>query len=374
MRVSIAMATCNGSRFLQQQLDSLAAQSRLPDQLVIVDDQSSDDTPAILEHFAMRAPFPVALHRNTERLGWRGNFFRALSLCDGDLIGFSDQDDIWHAEKIATCLTAFAGPSVLLAYHGAELIDRDGNRIGDLRSYQSQPDPLAPPLSAGPWKNMLGFSMMFRAELLRFSGYWPASRDWGALGEREGHDQWLSFLASTLGQVAYVDRELVRYRIHQSNAVGISAKGGTAGRWRRVLPQPLVQALTAHRQLVKLADAIEARIAILERIAADHADLADRIAPALERWQALRMQAQYRAELYADRDPVRRLARAHALRRERAAAPDAWVLPAPPGALADVLVRTLSGLSPMLAGKLMSSQSDLGTPIAAQTIKGLRLK
>src|SRR6478736_4267246 len=78
--VSVAMATYNGARHIQQQLDSLAAQSYLPAELVISDDRSEDDTLAIIQDFAESAPFPVALHVNSDRLGYRRNFMKAAGL------------------------------------------------------------------------------------------------------------------------------------------------------------------------------------------------------------------------------------------------------------------------------------------------------
>jgi glycosyltransferase involved in cell wall biosynthesis len=91
--ISIAMASYNGGRFIGRQLQSFANQSLLPSQLVICDDGSSDDTVAIVEEFAARAPFDVQLVINPERLGYNRNFAKAIGLCTGDLIFLSDQDD-----------------------------------------------------------------------------------------------------------------------------------------------------------------------------------------------------------------------------------------------------------------------------------------
>lgn len=100
MSVSIAMATFNGARHLQAQLDSFAAQTRLPDELIACDDGSSDATVAILDAFARRAVFPVVVLRNDATLGYVRNFERALAACRGDIVFLSDQDDAWFPEKI----------------------------------------------------------------------------------------------------------------------------------------------------------------------------------------------------------------------------------------------------------------------------------
>lgn len=356
MKVSVAMTTFNGARFLADQLDSLARQTHLPGELVVVDDGSQDDSVAILERFATTAPFPVVVHRNPQNIGWRQNFFRALARCRGDAVAFCDQDDIWHPEKIAACAAALADPRVLFVYHGAETIDQAGARIGDLRHYQSQPEPVAPPLTLPPWKNVLGFSVMFRADLRRFDAYWPHSRDRGALGEREAHDQWFYFLASTLGCVAYVDRELVRYRQHGGNAVGLSSRGGIADRIRAIVPEPAVRPFTAHRQLVKLQDAIAARMAILRAMAAEHAELRPRIEPALAAYAELGAKAERRARIYAEKSVAKRIATAWSSAGEQRRAGD-WTLPGPPGAWSDLLVSSLSGAAPAVARRLMGTRS-----------------
>ena len=100
-KISVAMATCEGGRHLEAQLQSIAAQQRLPDELVVCDDASSDDTIEIARRFAERAPFPVRIETTEIRLGITANFERAVSLCAADVILLADQDDVWLPEKIA---------------------------------------------------------------------------------------------------------------------------------------------------------------------------------------------------------------------------------------------------------------------------------
>src|ERR687894_3003245 len=99
-RFSVAMCTYNGARFVAEQLASVAAQTRPPDELVVCDDGSTDETCRLVEEFAARAPFPVRLFVNERNLGSTRNFGRAVALCEGDLVALSDQDDVWHPEKL----------------------------------------------------------------------------------------------------------------------------------------------------------------------------------------------------------------------------------------------------------------------------------
>lgn len=107
MNISIAMATYNGAKYLEEQLNSFLNQTRRPDELVVCDDGSDDTTLAILEAFQLEAPFPVRTYRNESNLGHIRNFEKVLSLCDGELIFLSDQDDIWDATKISVVLDSY---------------------------------------------------------------------------------------------------------------------------------------------------------------------------------------------------------------------------------------------------------------------------
>ena len=102
--ISVAMCTYNGEKYLREQLESIALQTRLPAELVICDDRSTDSTSEIIRNFADSAPFPVRFNLNPVNLGGatKGitkNFEQASRLCTGDLIAFCDQDDVWLPKK-----------------------------------------------------------------------------------------------------------------------------------------------------------------------------------------------------------------------------------------------------------------------------------
>jgi hypothetical protein len=227
MTLSVAMATFNGARYIGEQLDSIAAQTVVPSELVITDDASEDETVAIVRDFARTAPFTVHVHENPTRLGFRANFMRAISLCTSELIALCDQDDVWAPTKLAHTAAPFADPDVLLCYHEAWLIDSVGERLGLAHIY-----PLLernPPSSANPMRNPYGFAMVIHRRLLAFSDLWAQSVDNLQLHQPMAHDQWLFFLASAFGTVAYVDEPLAGYRQHGSNAYGFVVPGRSLG-------------------------------------------------------------------------------------------------------------------------------------------------
>src|ERR1022692_1712085 len=90
--ISLAMAVYNGERFIGEQLESLARQERLPDELVISDDGSSDRTVEIVRDFAARVPFPVRLLIHDQNVGCTKNYERAIRECSGEVIFLCDCD------------------------------------------------------------------------------------------------------------------------------------------------------------------------------------------------------------------------------------------------------------------------------------------
>src|SRR3954463_9866810 len=130
MRISVVLTTYNGSRFLWEQLESVLAQTRPPDELVARDDGSDDETPAILREFAARTGFPVKLELGAFRLGSTPSSERALGLCTGDIVALCDQDDVWRPDKLETVHRVFSDrPDVGLVFSNAALIDEQGGRL-----------------------------------------------------------------------------------------------------------------------------------------------------------------------------------------------------------------------------------------------------
>lgn len=103
-KISIAIATYNGERFLREQLDSLYNQTRIPDEVIVCDDCSNDNTVVILEEYHQK--YGLKYYINEKSLGVNGNFFKAISLCSGNYICICDQDDIWMPNKIETLYNA----------------------------------------------------------------------------------------------------------------------------------------------------------------------------------------------------------------------------------------------------------------------------
>jgi glycosyltransferase involved in cell wall biosynthesis len=238
-RISVALCTFEGARFLEPQLESLAAQTRLPDELVACDDGSSDGTVEILRAFAGRSPFPVRIEVNAATLRSTKNFEKAIGLCTGDLIATCDQDDVWLPEKLALCEEAFArDPRIGLVFSDAEVVDERlrplGYRLWDAVHFGRAAQRRvrrgrAFDLLLRQWV-MTGATMMFRAEFR--STLLPIPECWI-------HDGWIAFLIGALAPVGMIPQPTVLYRQHAAQQIGAARLtwGETYALARKVGPE-----------------------------------------------------------------------------------------------------------------------------------------
>ena len=296
VRLSIAMCTYNGQRHLPAQLESIVAQSRPPDEMVVRDDGSHDGTPALLEQFKATAPFPVTLELDRRRVGSTAGFGEVVGRCTGDVIALADQDDVWLPDKLATVRGAFeSDPQLTMLFHDSTVVSKTGRLLhpsvwwlNDFRRRRRaafEADPLRALLSR-PFCS--GSTIAFRRGATRVLLPFPdVLRDSSA---PMMHDHWISLVLAALGGVVALDRPLIDYRRHPDQQIGIP--------WyhmRRVLPPSFwgLRELTVSRsrrdrrlsslslQLAALTDRLEAEgttSPVGDQIAEYRAHLAARVA------------------------------------------------------------------------------------------------
>lgn len=203
---SVVMTTYNGERFLAEQLESIARQTSLPDELILSDDCSTDGTFAIAQAFAKRAPFATRVVVNPQRLGFTRNFIGAEQLACGELIVFCDQDDIWDNDKLQTLQQAAAETDAGLICHDIRIF-RDG--VTEIPSYYQ----LLRERDFTPAICVKGCAMAVKASFLRRVGWPPASSPMT-------FDLWLALLGTGLKQRHYIERPLTSHRFHDNNTSG----------------------------------------------------------------------------------------------------------------------------------------------------------
>lgn len=220
--VSVALATFNGAAYLDAQLESMAAQTRVPDEIVVTDDRSTDATAAIVAAFAQRHPgIAVRFECNAERLGSTRNFEAAVRRCRGDIVLFSDQDDLWLAERVSRAVDAFAhDPGLTYVFCNGRIVDASGAHLrGTLFSGAAFTPAERAAFAAGDALRVLlrhnvvtGAALAVRRDALE--RILPFEPGWI-------HDYFIAFMLSATGRGGFLEEPLIRYRRHAGQQVGI---------------------------------------------------------------------------------------------------------------------------------------------------------
>jgi glycosyltransferase involved in cell wall biosynthesis len=219
-KISVAMCTCNGETYLQEQLETILAQTMRPDELIVCDDASTDRTVEILNTFKGQCNFPVNIIVNKNRVGVCKNFENAIAHCSGDIIVLSDQDDIWLPSKIAALMATFeSDPRCGYVFSNADLIDERGSYLGrDLWTSIGFDKKQQARYAVGHQLDIMlrrftlsyGMTMAFRgafkAKLLPFGCQFP---------QAIVHDGWISLMLTSIGAHGIaIPSCLVKYRQH----------------------------------------------------------------------------------------------------------------------------------------------------------------
>ena len=204
-RISIALATYNGEKYLRKQLDSFQHQSLLPDELVVCDDCSKDNTLGILNEFSEIARFPVKVFVNQQNLGYARNFEKTLSLCTGDIVFLSDQDDAWFPMKLETVIAEFdQNPEAQVIVNDMIIADEllspsTSTQLGNILAAGGNSDDFYSGCCVAIRKGFLGIVLPFPEGPL-------------------SHDNWINHLAQALNVRVLLPVALQLYRRHSENA------------------------------------------------------------------------------------------------------------------------------------------------------------
>jgi len=231
LKISIAMCTYNGVAHLPEQLDSLLGQHRLPDEIVIHDDGSSDGTWELLERYAASHPELIRIHRNATNQGFSKNFVGCIAAARGDVILPCDQDDIWLPQKLGAFEQAFLRePDVGLVFCDAALMNAQGQDLGQswwqaqgfdrgaqdrLESEQGGELMIRNPawMAAGA---TMGFRASFKPAIFPIEPGWT-------------HDTWIATRIAVASRVRLLHQQLNRYRQHAQQVFGVAMT--TSKKW-----------------------------------------------------------------------------------------------------------------------------------------------
>ena len=297
MKVSVALCTYNGERYLPEQLNSIRQQQLPVSELVVCDDGSTDGTLALLEAFAQTVAFPVRIYRNAQNLGSTKNFEKCLLLCTGEVIFCSDQDDCWLPEKVKKQVDFLSQhPEYEAVFSDAGIMDGHSAPTGETLWQKIEFDAAA----RHRWNRGQAADILFHgyvvtgatlalrrsvlASLTPFPTHVPLLI----------HDGWLALVLALQGKIGFLPETLMQYRIHEHQQVGISSGvqpvtlADRRHRPRQQKLQPLREKADRLGQLHSLLlQHLPDRAGLLKGLKARQQHFAARAALPAARWQRL---------------------------------------------------------------------------------------
>lgn len=221
MKTSIALCTYNGEKYLHEQLDSILNQTLPVDEIVICDDNSTDGTHQIIQQYCSKFPNIIKFHINEVNLKSVKNFEKAISLCRNEIIFLSDQDDIWHLEKVKQFIKHFEdNPKIDVIASNGFCIDED-SKIHEKHSLWDVPQFLEERGVAFNYYKIIcyvsniatGASMAFRKSICDEILPFPIMNNFH-------HDEWIAILSSRREAFVMLPEKYFYYRIHANQQVG----------------------------------------------------------------------------------------------------------------------------------------------------------
>lgn len=210
VRVSVAMTTYNGERFIRKQINSILENLNDNDELIVSDDGSLDQTKKIIEEYCMKDRRIQLI--DGPRKGIKQNFANAIMHCNGKYIFLSDQDDIWDNKKVAKVLDAFKKTNAMVIVHDNIIVDEMENEIEEsfYKLRKSRPG-----IIKNIWKNSyIGCCMAFDSKMTGVILPIPDNI--------EMHDQWIGIQCEKKGKSIFLEDKLIKYRRHGDNASSLS--------------------------------------------------------------------------------------------------------------------------------------------------------
>lgn len=245
MKISVALCTYNGERYLEKQLDSILNQTVSVNEIVICDDCSKDATISILEKYAVANPNIFKIYQNEQNLRSNKNFEKAISLTSGDFIFLSDQDDIWNPKKVEKTLNVFQeNPAAEGVFSNASLIDDNDNFLFENKIslwdtvYFFEEDLPKPidlyKLLIFKGNYITGATLCIKENIKKYC--FP----FATLNKIFLHDEWLAYLLANRKTLFYSKECLLSYRLHSQQQTGI---GGSLKKKKRKEKLPLIKAI-----------------------------------------------------------------------------------------------------------------------------------
>lgn len=209
--ISVCMATYNGSKYIELQMNSILNQLIDGDEVIVIDDASTDSTIELLKKINDSR---IKIIPNNSNIGVNKSFEKAISLSNNDYIFMADQDDIWPENRIDIMIQALYNENVKLVSGNSSFIDMTGANIeypiGQLKKRDSHKvikNILSIFIGRGYY---YGCAMAFKKELVDYILPFP--------DYIESHDLWIAMCGILLKKSYHIENVVLYRRVHGNNA------------------------------------------------------------------------------------------------------------------------------------------------------------
>tara|TARA_B100001059_G_scaffold235194_1_gene280060 strand:- start:1634 stop:2590 length:957 start_codon:yes stop_codon:yes gene_type:complete len=209
MKISVAIASYNGQKYIEEQIQSILNQSVLPNEIVVSDDNSNDKTIEILKLIKEKSKININIIQNSLNKGYTKNFERAVKRCSGDLILLSDQDDYWLPEKIKTIVSEFKLSKLFLYLNNTLISDEflkstEISKLDQVISLYGNSDNFVPGCCMSIDNKLKNIFLPFPSDLMSY-------------------DQWINFVSISINSKKIIEESLQYYRLHKNNTSSFEA-------------------------------------------------------------------------------------------------------------------------------------------------------
>lgn len=227
MKLSVVMAVYNGTKYIEEQLESIYQQTKPVDEVIIIDDCSKDDSVKIVKAFIKKYNLTHwQIIENEHNLGYRQNFKKGLALAQGNIIFLCDQDDRWHHDKIEKMVEIMKDKQIMSLASSFNFMNQEG-QIFKIKQKKGTANnnlleqTINQKLTKIPLKTILkanfsqGCTMALKKELvneflIKSTGKLP-------------HDWELNIISASNQSCYFLDEALIDYRIHDANTIGLDS-------------------------------------------------------------------------------------------------------------------------------------------------------
>lgn len=211
--ISVCMCTYNGEKYISKQLQSIVDQTMPPNEIVIIDDASSDKTTQIINQFILKHDY-IKLYINNNNIGVNHSFLRAMRQSMNDIVIFSDQDDYWYADRIKSINNVFKeNPETVMVSANAHIYDNEkytGSNVYDIYK------PTKSFLKVFYKNRFIGCNLAIRREVVKRINRIPRNNY---------YDHAFALLAMLNGNIVYLSKPMSEYNRHLNTLtkIGVSS-------------------------------------------------------------------------------------------------------------------------------------------------------